>query len=54
MDKKLLVCEFCLRGIESREGKQSVIVHEVEAEGIDSKCMWCEEEGFEELYEITK
>ena len=54
MDKILLVCEQCLRGIESREGKQNVIIHNVENEEIESKCMWCNEEGFEELYEITK
>ena len=52
--KKLFVCDKCLRAIESREGKQAVIEHYVdETNEEESKCSWCEEHGFDVLYEIT-
>jgi hypothetical protein len=52
--KKLIVCERCLRAIESREGKQTVIEHYVDENNVEeSKCGWCEESGFDVLYEIT-
>lgn len=46
----LTVCEHCLQGIESHEGKQ--IVKTVWFDDDDGKCEWCEEEGFTELLEI--
>ena len=52
-DSPLRVCKRCLMGIESHEGPQftkHVWVDEDDPE--DSKCEWCEEDGFDELYEI--
>lgn len=49
----LRVCTQCLMAIESHEGPQ--ITHHVwvdENDKEDSKCDWCEEDGFDELYEI--
>ena len=51
--ENLWVCEHCLLAIESREGNQVVLRHDVDLECDDetSKCDWCEEE-FDTLYEI--
>lgn len=60
MDRKTLwVCEHCLAGIVSREGRQAVLTHDIELEfdeeDLDeaSKCDWCEEVGFDTLYELV-
>lgn len=47
---KMWVCEHCLMAIESREGNQATMRHYVDEE--ESKCDWCEEEGFDTLYEL--
>ena len=58
MDKNLRVCHHCLMAIESREGKQATITHYIDDEEFcedyesESRCDWCEENGFSELYEI--
>lgn len=47
------VCEHCLWAIESREGHQATLSHYVDEEDEDeSKCDWCEEVGFDLLYEL--
>jgi hypothetical protein len=39
--------------IESREGNQAVLRHWVDEEDTEeSKCDWCEQYGFYELYEL--
>lgn len=49
----MLVCEHCLWGIESREGHQATLSHYVDEEDeCESKCDWCEEDGFDLLYEL--
>ena len=49
----LWVCEHCLMAIESREGNQARLAHSVdETDAVDSKCDWCKEAGFSELYEL--
>ena len=48
--KNLWVCEHCLAAIESREGNQATLKHYVDED--ESKCDWCEESGFCELYEL--
>lgn len=50
---KLWVCEHCLCAIESREGTQAVMKHYVDEEDeSESKCGWCEDTGFDTLYEL--
>jgi predicted Zn-ribbon and HTH transcriptional regulator len=52
------VCSHCLAAIESREGNQATLCHDIglefDEEDFDkmSKCDWCEQEGFDELYEL--
>ena len=47
------VCEHCLDAIESREGRQATLRHYVDEDNeMESKCDWCEEFGFDTLYEI--
>ena len=54
MDHNLRVCYRCLMGIECHEGKQTVTELWVDEEDPDeSKCEWCEEEGFDTLYELV-
>ena len=48
--KNLWVCEHCLCAIESREGNQATLKHYVDED--ESKCDWCEEGEFRELYEL--
>lgn len=49
---KLWVCKHCLQAIESHEGNQATLAHDID-EDEDSKCDWCEEEGFDALYELV-
>ena len=50
----LWVCEHCLMAIESREGNLPTIKHYVDEEDEnESKCEWCEEHGFDTLYELV-
>ena len=52
-ENNLKVCEHCLAAIESREGKQVTRTHYIDSDDLeDSKCEWCEEEGFDILYEL--
>ena len=49
----LWVCERCLAAIESHEGPQAQLKHYVDEEDEDeSKCEWCEDNGFDTLYEL--
>lgn len=51
--KSMWVCSHCLTAIESREGNQAVLKHFVdEDDDVESKCNWCEEVGFDTLYEL--
>jgi len=53
-EHNLRVCEHCLMGIESHEGPQytkAIYVDEDDPE--ESKCEWCEENGFDTLYEFV-
>lgn len=51
---KMWVCEHCLMAIESREGNQATMKHYVdEDDDVESKCDWCEEIGFDTLYELV-
>ena len=50
---KMYVCEHCLYGIEAHEGtrrKLQIFVDEEDEK--ESFCDWCEESGFDTLYEI--
>lgn len=50
---KLWVCEHCLLAIESREGRLAIMPHYIDEEDSkESKCDWCEEDGFDLLYEL--
>ena len=52
--KTLWVCEHCLQAIESREGTQAIYRHSVdEDDPIESHCDWCEQDGFDTLYELV-
>lgn len=52
-ERNMRVCEHCLAAIESREGTQATLKHYVDAEDDKaSKCEWCEEVGFDTLYEL--
>lgn len=51
--KTMWVCDHCLAAIESREGNQAVLKHFVdEDDDVESKCDWCEDVGFDTLYEL--
>ena len=51
--EKLWICDHCLLAIESREGNQATLRHWVdEDDEQESKCDWCEEDGFDRLYEL--
>ena len=56
--KNMWVCEHCLCAIQSREGNQATLCHDIKLEYDEedfdkmSKCDWCEEDGFTELYEL--
>jgi hypothetical protein len=50
----LWVCDHCLMAIESREGNQAVLRHHIdEDDDVESRCDWCEEVGFDTLYELV-
>lgn len=52
--ENMWVCEHCLMAIESREGNQVTLRHRVnEDDDVESKCDWCEEDGFDTLYELV-
>lgn len=52
--EKMWVCDHCLAAIESREGNQATLRHFVdEDDDEESKCDWCEEVGFDTLYELV-
>ena len=52
-DHNLRVCKYCLMGIECHEGKQPVLQIWVDEEDEkESFCEWCEESGFDTLYEL--
>ena len=47
------VCERCLAYLMSREGRlPNVAVYVDEDEEDESTCEWCEESGFDTLYEL--
>ena len=56
--KSMWLCPNCLSALESHEGKQRVIRHDIELEFDDdefdeaSKCDWCEDNDFNVLYEL--
>ena len=51
--EKLWVCERCLMAIENHEGNQVVLRHWVDDDDEnESKCEWCEEDGFDILFEL--
>jgi hypothetical protein len=56
--EKMWVCEHCLAAIESHEGNQAILRHDIDLEYDEedfeeaSKCDWCEESGFDTLYEL--
>ena len=50
---KLCVCRHCLEAIEAHEGRQRVLlIWTDEEDEKESRCDWCEESGFDELYQI--
>lgn len=60
--KNMWVCHHCLMAIEAHEGNQAILEHDVdEEEWFDSteeyeqasKCDWCEQNGFDTLYELV-
>ena len=58
--ENMFVCEHCLYAIESREGNLATLKHyididdEEDIEGNEeSKCDWCEEYGFDVLFELV-
>ena len=49
------VCEHCLAAIESREGNMARKIYRTDEEDEqDCTCDWCEESGFDELYQLIK
>lgn len=49
----LHVCDHCLAAIESREGNQATLTHYIDADDLaGSMCDWCEEFGFDTLFEL--
>ena len=49
----LRVCEHCLAAIQSREGYLPTLTLYVDEEDpIASKCEWCEQDGYDTLYEL--
>ena len=53
-EQNLKVCRRCLAAIESHEGNQAILAHGVdETDETESKCDWCEDSGFDTLYELV-
>ena len=56
--KTMWVCDHCLAAIESREGYLPTLRHDICLECDDedfeemSKCDWCEDIGFDTLFEL--
>lgn len=51
--KCLTVCDQCLAAIESHEGNMATkLIYVDEEDEEESRCDWCEENGFDQLYEI--
>lgn len=55
--KTLWVCKSCLSAIQSHEGNQVTITHDIDLEfdertDENSKCEWCEDTDFDVLYEL--
>ena len=52
--KTMWVCSHCLAAIESREGNQATMRHHVDEHDVtESKCDWCEDTGFDLLFELV-
>lgn len=52
--ERMWVCEHCLWAIESREGRLATMPHYIDEEdNAESKCDWCEQDGFDLLYELV-
>lgn len=56
--ENMWICGHCLAAIISREGKQAILEHNIDLEFDEededaSKCDWCEEVGFDTLYELV-
>ena len=52
-EHNLRVCEHCLQAIISREGYLPTLTLYVDEEDEnESTCEWCEENGFDTLYEL--
>lgn len=57
--KNLWICPYCLMAIESHEGNQATLRHDIgleyDEEEFDemSKCDWCGQVGYNVLYELT-
>lgn len=51
--KTMWVCERCLSAIECHEGKQAIMEHSVDEHNAqESYCEWCDEVGFDTLFEL--
>ena len=55
--ENMKVCWHCLLGIESREGPQATLQHEISLDDQETICDWCkktaDEGGFDLLYELV-
>ena len=52
-ENSLRVCEYCLQAIECHEGPQRALrLYVDEDDPIESRCDWCEEDGFDVLFDI--
>jgi hypothetical protein len=49
----LHVCDHCLAAIWSREGNQATLTHHPDEDDLEgSMCDWCEQVGFDTLFEL--
>ena len=52
-ERNMRVCQRCLAAIESREGNVPTLKHYVDEDDDEaSKCEWCDQFGFDVLYEL--
>ena len=51
-EHNLRVCDHCLAAIQSREGYLPYITVHVDLEDDKGKCEWCEQDGYDTLYEL--